>query len=922
MIRMIQSTSPEAAKKYFSVSLSQAEYYINDQEMPGHMRGKLADRLGVAGLASKDVFFALCDNLDPNTGKPLTPRMNERRITGYDINFHCPKSVSIVHALSKDDHILKTFDHSVQETMLEIEAASKTRVRKGGVYDDRDTGELVWADFIHQTARPVENHAPDPHLHAHCFVFNATFDAHENKIKAAKFRDIKRDMPFYQAKFQKRLADNLVKLGYQIRKTKTGFEIEGVPQEVINHFSKRTNEIGRVAKEKGITNAKELDALGALTRGKKQRGWSMQQLKDEWRRQVKEANKANSNIDKPIRHAPQKEKNSITHANCINYSLEHNFERASVMSEKQLLKTAYEFAFGQTELSLEAIANEFKLDNRIIHVDDGGRKLCTTKEVLKEERRMIELAKQGQNKRMPLDEFPRIFDRTLKEQHKAAIKYVMTSKNFVSIVRGVAGAGKTTMLHELDRLVRTIGKNITYLAPSADASRNTLRKEGFKDAETVAKFLIDEKMQEKTKRNVILVDEAGLLGIKDTVKLLEVATKQKARIVFVGDTRQHSSVVRGDALRILNTVGKIQTAEMNEILRQKDFQYKDAVEFLSKGNVKDAFTKLDTLGVIKTIDPVSSSNALVEDYLKAIKDKKKALVICPTHKQGNALTDEIRRRMRDMKMLGKKEIQLPRYTNLNMSVAEKGDWRNFEQGHIIQFNQNMHRIKRGSLWVVDKIKDERVHLVDKQGRQTILPRHKSENYDVSSLSMIALSQGDKIRITKPGFDNSDIKGKSKKKKKLDNGMMLDVVSVSKLGDIKVRNKASKTTYLLRRDYGNLTYGHCITSHAAQGKTVDEVFIYQPADTFAATDAKQFYVSVSRGRDAAHIYTDDRDALLEAASELGDRQCASELVAKKKNPLEPIMQKIINDTQLQKSIDKAAITKQDKQSIELDYEPKL
>eukprot|EP01136_Pigoraptor_vietnamica_P015692 Opistho-1_new@4469 len=97
----------------------------------------------------------------------MTPRKREERTTGYDINFHCPKSISILHSLSKDHHILDAFHESVKETMQDIEKDSKTRIRKNNVYDDRDTQELVWADFVHQTARPVEGHAPDPHLHAH-----------------------------------------------------------------------------------------------------------------------------------------------------------------------------------------------------------------------------------------------------------------------------------------------------------------------------------------------------------------------------------------------------------------------------------------------------------------------------------------------------------------------------------------------------------------------------------------------------------------------------------------------------------------------------------------------------------------------------------------------------------------------------------
>lgn len=269
MIRMIPSTSSGHAKAYFKEALTPSDYYISDQELQGQIKGQLAVRIGVTGPATKEVFFALCENINPILGTSLTPKTRDNRITGYDINFHCPKSVSIIHALSKDEHILEAFERAVTDTMRDIESDSKTRVRKDGAYEDRKTGELVWSEFTHQTARPLEGELPDPHLHSHCFVFNATWDAHEQRIKAGKFRDIKRDMPYYQAAFHKRLADNMVRLGYKIKNMEHSFEIEGVPKQIIDHFSKRSDEIGRIAKAKGITSKKDLDALGARTRGKK-----------------------------------------------------------------------------------------------------------------------------------------------------------------------------------------------------------------------------------------------------------------------------------------------------------------------------------------------------------------------------------------------------------------------------------------------------------------------------------------------------------------------------------------------------------------------------------------------------------------------------------------------------------------------------
>lgn len=218
MIRMFQSQTAEQARAYFDKALSKADYYINDQELNGRFHGKLAGRLGIENdVVERNIFHKLCDNIHPITKDNLTPRTVDNRQVGYDISFNCPKSVSILRAFGDDDRVLDSFRKSVHETMQEMEADMQTRVRIDGQNHDRDTGELMWRDFIHQTARPVDDHPPDPHLHCHCFTFNATWDKTENRIKAGQFHNIKRDMPWYQARFQKRLADNIAQLGYGIR---------------------------------------------------------------------------------------------------------------------------------------------------------------------------------------------------------------------------------------------------------------------------------------------------------------------------------------------------------------------------------------------------------------------------------------------------------------------------------------------------------------------------------------------------------------------------------------------------------------------------------------------------------------------------------------------------------------------------------
>lgn len=888
---MHASTSAKEAKSYYSDALAKSDYYLKDQEIGGEFGGKLAARLGLSGKATKEDFFALLENRNPVTGKRLTPRTSVVRTAGYDINFHACKSVSIIHALSGDDHILQAFRSSVAETMALIEADARTRVRKGGKDFDRVTGELLYTSFVHQTARPVPGHAPDMHLHSHVYVFNCTHDETENRVKAGQFQEINRKMPLYQSIFNKKLSDKLIEAGYRIRPTAKGWELDGVPQHVIDLFSKRTRQIDKVAREKGITDAKELDGLGARTRAAKDKGLSMAELKTDWCRQIREAEQAKPQKIKTvfvpeqekikadpviIRYAPDKQDKpeaQITAQQCVDFVLSHAFVRASVVSEDKLLIQAYKHSVGIKGLSLTEIEACLTNDPRLIRIEERGRMVCTTKEVLAEERRMVQLAQAGRGKMTPL--YHTAPGLNLDGQQLDAAQYLLTNTDRVSIVRGVAGAGKTTLLKELVPYIHKSGKETIMVAPTSDISRSSLREAGFEGAETVAWLLKDKAMQDKLQGQVLIMDEGGLAGVQDMTKVLELVTAKNARLIIVGDTRQHSSVTRGDALRILNTVGGIRTAEVSKIHRQKNGVYKSAVEDLSKGQTREGFDKLDGIGAIREVEAAKVTETLVADYMDAIKRGKNALIISPTHHQGAAITEVLREKLKQEGFIGKKEIPALSMVNENFTEAQKQDWRNYQPGQWVQFNLNMPGLKRGSRWSVEQVSEKEIQLINTDGQTAILPTQASAKFEVFQLKEIALAKGDKVRITKNTFDESH--------KLLSNGQTYHVAAIDKGGNIQLRNTGSNVLYTVNNmRFGHLAHAHCITSHASQGKTVDEVFIAQPAATFGATNAKQFYVSVSRARERVQVYTDDKEALLTHASGLGDRRSALELVAQSKH----------------------------------------
>ena len=110
------------------------------------------------------------------------------------------------------------------------------------------------------------------------------------------------------------------------------------------------------------------------------------------------------------------------------------------------------------------------------------------------------------------------------------------------------------------------------------------------------------------------------------------------------------------------------------------------------------------------------------------------------------------------------------------------------------------------------------------------------------------------------------------KHRLSNGSLFTVRGFTQRGDIIVDRG-----WVIDRDFGHLTHGYVVTSHVSQGATVDEVFAGISSQSFPATNERTAYVAMTRGRQKAVVYTDDRKELLKAVSRPDEPLSATELL---------------------------------------------
>jgi conjugative relaxase-like TrwC/TraI family protein len=685
MLRIFCSEDVSQARNYYTSSLKYeadpsklGQYYGQEQEVIGEWQGKGAERLGLHGKVDQAAFESLCDNKRPGTDHRLTPRTNDHRRVGYDFNFNCPKSVSVVHALTGDERVLGAFREAVSETMRQMESDMKTRVRAHGADEDRKTGNLVWGEFIHFTARPVEGR-PDPHLHAHCYAFNATYDTLEEKWKAGQFGDIKRDAEYYEAAFHARLAKKVGDLGYSVGRSGEWWEIKGLSRETLEKFSQRTVKIEAAAKEGAIDDAAAKDKLAALTREKKVKT-SMSDLKREW------ADRLTPEETQSLSGLLGHQKNQvITARESMDYALAHCHERNSVVTDKALVTEALWHGVGQVDV---AQVERQLLREDILTQEMNGRRWYTTKEVLREEWENIGFVKKGYGECRPLNTKPYTFQNIeLGRDQKDAVRHVITSPDRVMATRGPAGAGKTTMMQEAVAGIEAGGHKVFTFAPSAEASRGTLRKEGFDNAQTVAHLLKNESLHPHLHGQVLWIDEAGLLSARQMRGIFQLAEKQDCRVILSGDTAQHTSVERGDALRLLETYAGLEAAQLIEIRRQKSEQYREAVRDLAKGEARRGFEKLDQMGAIKELPEDERYKQLAKDYADAVSRRKTAMVVSPTHAEGERVTAEIREELKKRGKLGTDERQLTRFINQQWTKAQRSNPQSYHSGLIVQFHQ-------------------------------------------------------------------------------------------------------------------------------------------------------------------------------------------------------------------------------------------
>ena len=867
MFSGIPQKNRTVAESYFDEHLSHNDYYTQGESQAGHWIGTGAQQLGLkpGEVVTREAFLRLCDNQHPDTGEQLTPQQFRERRIYFDFVCSPPKSVSILAVTMGDKRIIEAHKEASGIALRELEQFAATRIRKGGIQEqDRVTGNLVGAAFVHTTSRAL-----DPQLHTHFVLFNATWDGKENRWKALQTGDMFGALNYGTAVYRNELAKRLHQLGYSTRRTGTAFEIEGVEAKFIERFSKRSQQRDMAVKRQEAKlgrklTKQEVSHVVHQSRPKKLKGASDEQVREQQLGEIGFFEKRSlRKVVEAANGQPKEFAQRVRTDEAVTHGLQHVFERHSVAPQHRILEAALVKGCGQ--LDLAQLKKRLANDASLVRVEGE----YSTRDILAKELYLIRSVNAGVEALKPIagDYEP---PSHLGPDQRKALAHVLTSPDQFTGFRGLAGSGKSTALAELASALCHRGYDSIFCAPTASAA-DTLRKEVsyLGKTMTLQKFLADPAARSGLSRgSVIVLDEAGAVGLDDMAKVFELARLKGCRVILSGDTGQHASVTRGDALRILEQYSNYRFSELTTIRRQKPEAFRQIVELAAAKQTDKAFAKLLELGAVTEVlaDGHQTDNGQLyqraaDAYLSATKQGRSALLVSPTWSEIEAVTDKVRETLKADGVVSQQDEPVTVFDSLSWTEAQKKNASQFEPGQRLRFVRKTRKFERGETVEVVATMENGLRVRRPDGLEVdFIPSGAAASFDVGEARELKVAAGDWL-LLQANHGKEFINGERVQVREIQNGRI-----------------ALADGRQLPAGFNTFTHGYAVTSHSSQGKTVDDVLLVASSKSFAAVNREQFYVSISRGREHVHVFTDDADLLARRVTDSHERKAAVELQA--------------------------------------------
>lgn len=688
-------------KVAYYTELAATGYYTEAEEPAGQYFGKLASVLNLDEKAvTQEDLVELAKGFDPK-GKALVGNAGADHRMGIDLTFSAPKSVSVCFGLAGAE--LRT---SIQKAHLSAVKAALTfaekhfiQVRHG--FDDNhkrqmvNTSNALFALFEHGSSR-----SNDPLLHTHAVLLNFS------QLKNGEFRCLEAPDLFNFKKalgalYRCELANELEKLCLETEADEEFFKVKKVPDELCKLFSKRTNEIHDLLQEGGFTRANaKLKQNAALFTRQAKTHQSRETLYKNWATEAeqistwkpeqaltKDRNQKKVDTEKLLESLTEK-KSLFTYPDFLEQVFIH-FQHTGLSSRE-----AEEFA----KATLES-----KAIRRIQHCQAG---VCYTTE----QQYQLEMSfytemteySEGAAVIATLDGTAKASASfSLNTEQLNAFQFICRGSGNLALVNGAPGTGKSFLLNAVREAYRLSGHTVIGCSLAATAAEE-LQKSSAINSQTIDSLLIELDTGRKLlkKNSVIVVDEAGMIGVKKLKKLLDHAKRTQSKLVLVGDHNQLSPIESG--LGFSNLLKNQPAAYLQDIQRQKAKRDRENVRLIEQGKSVQVLNDLKTRGLLHfDTDKVRCKFKLVDDWYKtASSNYREALILASTRYDVADLNLIARAKLADAGKLSPVSVQVVNHEETTIDLAE---------GERIMFRSNNRNlgVKNGSTGTIKQINQDR-----------------------------------------------------------------------------------------------------------------------------------------------------------------------------------------------------------------------
>lgn len=582
----------------YYLHLAREDYYLEGGEPPGEWLGDAARKLNLEGATVESADLRrLMEGFSPS-GKELVQNAGKKnRQPGWDLTFSAPKSVSTLW--SQADEALRAkieaaHWRAVRQALRYIESEAAW-TRRGHAGENPERVGLIAAAFEHGTSR-----AQQPQLHTHALVLNLGI-RDDGTWGAIRSLDLYQHKMAVGALYRSALAHELRHvIGLNPVPARTWFEIDGVPGDLMRHFSERRREMEEAVGQSTGVSAVVLASIALSTRSHKVHRPRSELIPEwhaigaDWGFGPADAKRLPSrSLDAPL------DADNVLVIEPIRAALRELTDTRPFILERDLVRAAVErMQHGHASFETIRTAVQRELDNLVEVGNENGYSIYATQEMIDAERDVLVLARGMEGLAdLALPELEPVAAEGLSPEQSEALEHITVTPGNIKLVDGVAGSGKSSLLRAAKTRWEEAGFTVMGAAVAGKAARELEAASGIK-SDTIAKTLhrlnSEDRPRALKEQTVLVLDEASMIGTLQLRSLLRHMANRFAKVVLVGDERQLPAIDAGSPFsRLIQELG---AARLSDVHRQRSEEHRAATVSLSEGDVQTALSIYQRLG--------------------------------------------------------------------------------------------------------------------------------------------------------------------------------------------------------------------------------------------------------------------------------------------------------------------------------------